>query len=94
MSVWLTPDLKPIVAGTYFPPGNMIPWFSKCNDIIALFIESKYGQPGFTDILNRVASLWKTRRADLTEQADDVINQLRDQPSTIDEKGILFCFPG
>ena len=22
MSVWLTPDLKPIVGGTYFPPDN------------------------------------------------------------------------
>ena len=22
MSVWLTPDLKPIVGGTYFPPAD------------------------------------------------------------------------
>ena len=41
MSVWLTPDLKPFVGGTYFPP------------------EDRYGQPGFTKVLERIAAAWK-----------------------------------
>ncbi len=38
MSVWLTPELKPFVGGTYFPP------------------EDRYGQPGFTKVLERIAA--------------------------------------
>ena len=38
MSVWLTPELKPFVGGTYFPP------------------EDRYGQPGFSKVLERIAA--------------------------------------
>jgi len=67
MSVWLTPDLKPVVAGTYYPP------------------VSKYGQPGFPDILRRIQSLWKTRRDDLVESANDVIEQLKNSPMIMED---------
>ncbi|HEY5552647.1 MAG TPA: DUF255 domain-containing protein, partial [Opitutaceae bacterium] len=44
-SVWLTPDRKPWMAGTYFP------------------------KPQFVRILTQLAGAWKTRRAEIEEQA-------------------------
>ena len=53
-SVFLTPDLKPFYAGTYFPPAD------------------RYGRPGFPSVLQDLADAWRTRRADVEEQADEM----------------------
>eukprot|EP01083_Nonionella_stella_P291850 992872_1 len=60
LSIFLTPDLKPVMGGTYFPP------------------ESKFGQPGFRDVLQRVASLWKSDRVGLEAQGSKIIEVLYD----------------
>ncbi|HKV07794.1 MAG TPA: thioredoxin domain-containing protein, partial [Thermoanaerobaculia bacterium] len=53
-SVFLTPDLKPFYAGTYFPPTD------------------RYGRPGFASVLEDLATAWRTRRADVEEQAEEM----------------------
>ena len=58
MSVWLTPELKPFVGGTYFPP------------------EDRYGQPGFTKVLERIALAWKQGHEKISEQGTDIITAL------------------
>ncbi len=58
MSVWLTPDLKPFVGGTYFPP------------------EDRYGQPAFSKVLERIASVWKQDSAKISEQGTKIIAAL------------------
>jgi uncharacterized protein len=63
MSVWLTPDLKPFVGGTYFPP------------------EDRYGQPGFTKVLERIASAWKQNHEKITEQGSKIVEALRESQS-------------
>eukprot|EP01114_Cavostelium_apophysatum_P015917 TRINITY_DN4437_c0_g1_i1.p1 TRINITY_DN4437_c0_g1~~TRINITY_DN4437_c0_g1_i1.p1 ORF type:complete len:787 (-),score=198.63 TRINITY_DN4437_c0_g1_i1:34-2394(-) len=82
MSVWLTPDLKPIIGGTYFPPTD------------------KYGRPGFPTILKRIETLWRTKKQDLIEQGDDVIEQLQTATAestnaasdAISEKVVIKCY--
>jgi uncharacterized protein YyaL (SSP411 family) len=64
MSVWLTPDLKPFVGGTYFPP------------------ESRYGQPAFTTVLERIAAAWKENHDKIVEQSDKIVAALRESQST------------
>jgi uncharacterized protein YyaL (SSP411 family) len=58
MSVWLTPELKPFVGGTYFPP------------------EDRYGQPGFTKVLERIAAAWKQGHEKISEQGTNIISAL------------------
>jgi uncharacterized protein len=58
MSVWLTPDLKPFVGGTYFPP------------------EDRWGQPGFTKVLERIAGAWKQDHEKISEQGTQIIAAL------------------
>ena len=58
MSVWLTPELKPFVGGTYFPS------------------EDRYGQPGFTKVLERIAAAWKQGREKISEQGTRIIAAL------------------
>jgi uncharacterized protein YyaL (SSP411 family) len=58
MSVWLTPDLKPFVGGTYFPP------------------EDRYGQPGFSKVLERIAAAWKQDHEKIGEQGTKIIAAL------------------
>jgi uncharacterized protein YyaL (SSP411 family) len=58
MSVWLTPELKPFVGGTYFPP------------------EDRWGQPGFTKVLERIATAWKQNREKISEQGNQIIAAL------------------
>jgi hypothetical protein len=60
MSVWLTPDLKPFVGGTYFPP------------------EDRYGQPGFTKVLARIATAWKQGHEKIAEQGSKIVEALRE----------------
>jgi uncharacterized protein len=61
LSVWLTPDLKPFYAGTYFPP------------------EDRQGRAGFPTILRAIARGWKEDRARLVEEADRVVESLRER---------------
>jgi uncharacterized protein YyaL (SSP411 family) len=58
MSIWLTPELKPFVGGTYFPP------------------EDRYGQPGFSKVLERIAAAWKQDHEKITEQGTKIIAAL------------------
>jgi uncharacterized protein YyaL (SSP411 family) len=58
-SVFLTPDLKPFYAGTYFPP------------------DDRYGRPGFAHVLHDLAHAWRTRRADVEEQAAEMTRAMR-----------------
>jgi uncharacterized protein YyaL (SSP411 family) len=58
MSVWLTPELKPFVGGTYFPP------------------EDRWGQPGFTKVLQRIAAAWKQDHEKISEQGTKIIAAL------------------
>jgi uncharacterized protein len=58
MSVWLTPELKPFVGGTYFPP------------------EDRYGQPGFSKVLERIAAAWKQDYEKIGEQGTKIIAAL------------------
>src|SRR5207248_1282642 len=60
MSVWLTPDLKPFVGGTYFPP------------------EDRYGQPGFKNVLERIAAAWKQDHEKIAGQGTKIIDALRE----------------
>jgi len=54
MSVWLTPDLKPFYAGTYFPPN------------------SRYGRPGFKDVLLFLNKAWNEEREKVMQQAEQL----------------------
>src|SRR5881394_1885397 len=58
MSVWLTPELKPFVGGTYFPP------------------EDRWGQPGFTKVLERIAAAWKQDHEKIAEQGTKIVAAL------------------
>jgi uncharacterized protein len=58
MSVFLTPDLKPFLGGTYFPP------------------DSRHGRPGFLQVLEHVADLWRKRRDEVSASADGMHYQL------------------
>src|SRR5580698_7059344 len=58
MSVFLTPDLKPFLGGTYFPP------------------DSRHGRPGFLQVLEHVADLWRKRRDEVSASADGMHSQL------------------
>ncbi|HEY2801445.1 MAG TPA: thioredoxin domain-containing protein [Chthoniobacterales bacterium] len=58
MSVWLTPDLKPFVGGTYFPP------------------DDRYGQPGFTKVLHRIADAWKNDHVKIVESGNQIVAAL------------------
>src|SRR5438270_5601318 len=60
MSVWLTPDLKPFVGGTYFPPVD------------------RYGQPGFTKVLERIAAAWKQDHEKIADQGSKIVEALRE----------------
>ncbi len=59
MSVWLTPDLKPFYAGTYFPP------------------ESRWGRPGFKQVLEAVADAYKNRRQDLLKNTEHIVAAMK-----------------
>jgi uncharacterized protein YyaL (SSP411 family) len=60
MSVWLTPDRKPIFGGTYFPPS------------------SRWGRPGFSEVLTEIARAWREERPRLLESADTISDRLRE----------------
>ncbi|MEO6870893.1 MAG: thioredoxin domain-containing protein [Chthoniobacterales bacterium] len=58
MSVWLTPELKPFVGGTYFPP------------------EDRYGQPGFTKVLKRIAEAWEKDHDKIVASGNQIVAAL------------------
>jgi uncharacterized protein YyaL (SSP411 family) len=63
MTVFLTPDGRPFYGGTYFPPGDR-----------------HYGSqtlPGFPRVLQTMAELYTTRRADIEEQAEQLATYVR-----------------
>ena len=53
LNCFLTTDLKPFYAGTYFPP------------------DSKFGKPGFLQVLRQITKLWETRRGQVLDSAKD-----------------------
>ncbi|MBU1714092.1 MAG: thioredoxin domain-containing protein [Proteobacteria bacterium] len=59
MSVFLTPDLKPFYAGTYFPP------------------ESRYGRPGFVDLLGSIHQSWISDQQNIINSADQITSRLQ-----------------
>jgi hypothetical protein len=59
MSVWLTPNLQPFFAGTYFPP------------------DSRYGRPGFPDLLQRLHTAWMEQREQILKSGEDIIKALQ-----------------
>ncbi|MEY2506910.1 MAG: hypothetical protein QOH01_1239 [Verrucomicrobiota bacterium] len=69
MSVWLTPDLKPFVGGTYFPP------------------EDRWGQPGFTKVLERIAAAWKQDHEKISEQGTKIIAALEQSAGAAADPG-------
>jgi uncharacterized protein YyaL (SSP411 family) len=69
MSVWLTPDLKPFVGGTYFPP------------------EDRWGQPGFTKVLERIAAAWKQDHEKISEQGTKIIAALEQSAGAVADPG-------
>jgi hypothetical protein len=69
MSVWLTPELKPFVGGTYFPP------------------EDRWGQPGFTKVLERIAAAWKQDHAKISDQGTKIVAALEQSGAGIVDPG-------
>ncbi len=57
-SLWLTPDLVPFYAGTYFPP------------------RSRYGRPGFIDVLRSLSDSWLSDPEGVTRTTRQVMNAL------------------
>src|SRR5437763_1862789 len=74
MSVWLTPDLKPFVGGTYFPPVD------------------RYGQPGFTKMLERIAAAWKQGHEKIAEQGSKIVEALRESQNAQPASAYLDAF--
>eukprot|EP01122_Echinamoeba_exundans_P015251 TRINITY_DN7156_c0_g1_i1.p1 TRINITY_DN7156_c0_g1~~TRINITY_DN7156_c0_g1_i1.p1 ORF type:complete len:833 (+),score=126.47 TRINITY_DN7156_c0_g1_i1:295-2499(+) len=58
----------------FIAPDNLKPFYG------GTYFPSKrqYGRPSFVELLNRIDSLWHTKRSDLIEQADQVIAAIRD----------------
>jgi uncharacterized protein YyaL (SSP411 family) len=72
MSVWLTPELKPFIGGTYFPP------------------DDRYGQPGFTKVLARIAEAWKKDHEKIAESGSQIVAALsRSTESSADGKTMV-----
>ena len=61
LNVFLTPDLEPIFGGTYFAGPD----------------SAGVGRPGFTQILSKIASLWKNDTERAKASGKSVIEQLR-----------------
>ncbi len=61
MSVFLTHDLKPFYAGTYFPA------------------ESRYGRPGFGDLLQAIHEAWANDRKRILQSATQITAHLKER---------------
>ncbi|WP_162657398.1 thioredoxin domain-containing protein [Tuwongella immobilis] len=62
LSVWMTPDLKPFFAGTYFPPDSRY----------------GPRRPPFLQVLRAILEAWNERREDLLRTANDITDSLRE----------------
>ncbi|CAM4801954.1 unnamed protein product [Rotaria magnacalcarata] len=60
LSVWLTPQLQPFFAGTYFPPSG----------------DRRYNRPGFKEILLNLNEAWSTKSNDIIDKSKDAIEKL------------------
>ncbi|MGH7595624.1 MAG: thioredoxin domain-containing protein, partial [bacterium] len=74
MSVWLTPNLQPFFAGTYFPP------------------DSRYGRPGFPDLLQRLHTAWMEQREQVLQSGEQIIKALQEHTtvSAAPDSALLF----
>ncbi|MCI0698968.1 thioredoxin domain-containing protein [candidate division KSB1 bacterium] len=74
MSVWLTPNLQPFFAGTYFPP------------------DSRYGRPGFPDLLKRLHTAWMEQREQVVQSGEQIIKVLQEHTalSAAPDSALLF----
>ena len=77
LSVWLTPDLHPFYAGTYYPPDDRY----------------APQRPSFKRLLAGIVEAWRERRAEIVEQSTGVTEFLRQreqlQPSIEQEFSTL-----
>ncbi|HVR29933.1 MAG TPA: thioredoxin domain-containing protein [Thermoanaerobaculia bacterium] len=71
LSVWLTPDLHPFYAGTYYPP------------------ESRYGRPGFPDLLRQLHRAWVEQRDQVVDSGSKIVDALRAQSGGLEEAASL-----
>ncbi|MCX5567617.1 thioredoxin domain-containing protein [Kaistia nematophila] len=62
LTMFLTPDGKPIWGGTYFPR------------------TSRYGRPGFVDVLEQIARFYAEDRDEIVAQADRIAAHLQPRP--------------
>jgi uncharacterized protein YyaL (SSP411 family) len=60
LSVWLTPQLQPFFAGTYFPPTSA----------------HRYGRPGFKEILLKLNEAWSTKSNEIMDGSKDAMQIL------------------
>ncbi len=66
LSVWLTPDLQPFYAGTYFPPDNRY----------------APQRPSFPQLLMGIVDAWQTRRPEIVETSSAVAEHLKEMDRT------------
>ncbi len=50
-------------------------------------VQSRYGMPGFADLLRTIAELWNTKKAELLESAEQIILQLKKSESSSSNTG-------
>ncbi len=50
-------------------------------------VQSRYGMPGFSDLLKTIAELWNSKKAKLLESAEDVISHLKKPESSSSNTG-------
>jgi hypothetical protein len=74
LSVFLTPDLTPFYAGTYYPPDDRY---------------LAHGRPSFKRLLAEIADAWKTRRDHITEVGRNVAQYLQQMSDTAAAGGAL-----
>ncbi len=71
LSVWLTPDLHPFYAGTYFPPDNRY----------------APQRPSFRGILAALVDAWETKRPEILEKSGQVVEYLKNLTPHADSSG-------
>lgn len=73
MSVFLTPDLKPFFAGTYFPPTD----------------NPSYGRPGFLSVLKNINKVYQENRDQLNQQAEELAQAVRQKLAPLTQRADL-----
>jgi uncharacterized protein YyaL (SSP411 family) len=85
MSVFLTPSLKPLLGGTYFPPG----WYSfhyPCSrkgvfTIVTIIVlsEDRRDQAGLGTVVRQLGDVWRRKATALELRSDHILNELRSE---------------